>query len=405
MKQSASVRVLTYIRRTFCAAFVLAIVGIACLGTEASGDGERGPGILDEAILFGQSAVFSGPSRELGLEMRRGIEAAFREANQAGGVHGRELRLKTLDDSYESDYAYHTTKRLIEKERVFALIGAVGTPTSEVASPVAHEAGVPFLAPLTGAEFLRDPALDNVVNLRASYYQETEEMVARLTEDLGITRVAVFYQDDSFGQNGLEGVRMALERRGLEPVGAWHYQRNSGAVRHLISDMVAADPEAVVMIGTQDAVADTIKLVRRDMDPVFMTISFAGGAALADALGEDGHGVYVTQVAPFPEDTSLPLVARYHAALASYDPQAEPGFVSLEGYLAGRLAIFGLEACGRELSRSCFLDALHDMEVIDVDGFRLSYGDGDNQGSDAVFLTVIGPDGEYRQVEKLDITN
>jgi len=389
------------------AALVLAVAGIACLGTEAASDGERGPGISDDEILFGQSAVFSGPAKELGLEMRRGIEAAFREANRAGGVHGRELRLKTLDDSYESDYAYHTTKRLIEKERVFALIGEVGTPTSQVASPLAHEAGVPFLAPLTGAEFLRDPALDNVVNVRASYYQETEEMVARLTGDLGITRVAVFYQDDSFGRNGLEGVRMALERRGLEPVGEWHYQRNSGAVRHLISDIVAADPEAVLMIGTQDAVSDAIKLVHRDLDPVFMTISFAGGAALADELGDDGLGVYVTQVVPFPEDTSIPLVARYQAALAAYDPQAEPepGFVSLEGYLAGRLAIFGLEVCGRELSRECFMDALHTSEAIDIGGFRLQYGEGDNQGSDEVFLTAIGPDGMYRQVERLAPAN
>ncbi len=149
--------------------------------------------------------------------MRLGILAAFHEANQAGGVHGRELQLKTIDDAYDPDLAFHTTQWLIEKVQVFALIGAVGTPTSRVASPVAHAVGIPFLAPLTGAEFLRDPALDNVLNLRASYHQETEEMVARLTEDLGLTRVAVFYQDDAFGRDGLEGVRLALERRGLDP--------------------------------------------------------------------------------------------------------------------------------------------------------------------------------------------
>ena len=389
---------------TVAAALLIAIAGIACAGADPAASTDGGlssPGITDDQVLFGQSAVFSGPSRELGREMRLGIQVAFYEANQSGGVHGRQLKLKTLDDSYETEYAFHTTKLLIEKDRVFALIGAVGTPTSRVASPLAHDAGVPFLAPFTGAEFLRDPALDNVVNVRASYYQETEEMVARLTEDLGITRVAVLYQDDAFGADGLEGVRRALASRGLEPVGASHYQRNSGAVRSATSEIVASDPEAVIIIGASDSVATTIEFARKDIDPVFLTVSFGGGKALAKALGRDGAGVYVTQVVPFPEDAGIPVVARYHAALSNYNPNAEPGYVSLEGYLAGRLAIFGLEACGRDFSRECFIDALHTTGAIDIDGFQLQYGPDDNQGSDRVFLSMIGPDGKYRQVEKL----
>ena len=403
-----------------CVALLIVVAGLACANSQppvesANGQGgspapasastaqggETDPGISDEEILFGQSAVFSGPSMALGKGMRLGIEAAFHEVNRKGGVHGRELRLRTIDDSYETDYAFHTTKWLIEKKKVFALIGAVGTPTALVSSPVAHEAGVPFLAPFTGGEFLRDPALDNVVNVRASYYQETEEIVDRLTEDLGITRVAVFHQDDSFGANGLEGVRQALERRGLEPVGSWSYRRNSGAVRQAASRIVEADPEALIMIGVEDAVATAIELVHREIRPVFVTTSFVGGAALSEALGNDGRGVYVTQVVPFPEDTSLPLVARYQAALADYNPEAVPGFVSLEGYLAGRLSIFGLEACGRDLSRRCFLDTLRTSEAIDMDGFPLKYSADDNQGSDEVFLTVIDGDGKYRQVETM----
>ena len=159
---------------------------------------EGDPGIFDDRILFGQSAAFTGPTGEPGTEMRLGIQAAFHEANQNGGVYGRELELETLNDSYETDFAFANTQTLIEKNQVFALIGAVGTPTSRAASPLADAAGVPFIAPFTGAEFLRDPELDNVFNLRASYFQETEEMVARLTEDLAVTRVAVLYQDDSY---------------------------------------------------------------------------------------------------------------------------------------------------------------------------------------------------------------
>ena len=190
-----------------------------------------------------------------------------------------------MNVAYDPDLAFHVTQRLIEKVQVFALIGAVVTLTSRVAFPVARTAGVPFVAPFTGAEFLRDPALNNVVNLRASYYQETEEMIARLTEDLGVTRVAVFYQDDSFGKDGLGGMRMGLERRGQEPIGSWHYERSSGAVRRASSEIVEANPEAVVMIGKQEAVATAIKLVHRDLHPVFMTVSFVGGRGPGERAG------------------------------------------------------------------------------------------------------------------------
>ena len=175
------------------------------------------PGVTDDRILFGQSAAFSGLAEELGVNMRLGIRAAFKEANLAGGVHGRQLELVSLDDSYEPDAAITNTTRLIYEDKVFALIGAVGTPTSRSATPIAREAGVPYIAPFTGAAFLRDPEWPNIVNLRASYNQETEEMVARLIGDLGITRIAVMYQDDSYGRAGYRGVRQALELRNMTP--------------------------------------------------------------------------------------------------------------------------------------------------------------------------------------------
>ena len=380
------------------ALFMVALAGTACL--ERAGIGGRVPGVSEDQVLFGQSAVMSGPSQGLGKGMRLGIETAFFDANQAGGIHGRQLKLKSLDDGYELDYAIHTTEWLIETEQVFALIGGVGTPTSRVAAPLAQDSGVPFVGAYTGAEFLRDPALDNVINVRASYYQEAEQMVRLLTEHLEITHVGVLYQDDSFGWNGVEGIRQALERRALEPHGLWRYQRNADVPEQVPAEIVAANPEAVIIIGTHRPIAATVEIIRREIDPIIMTVSFGGGAALAEALGKGGQGVYVTQVVPFPEDESLPLVARYQAALARYSPQAKPGFVSLEGYLVGRVAIFALEFCGPKVDRKCFMEALRTAEVIDVDGFRLEYGPGDNQGSDAVFLTVIRPDGKYRRVDR-----
>ena len=359
------------------------------------------PGVSDDSIRFGQSAALSGPAQELGSNMRLGILAAFHEANQAGGVHGRQLELSSLDDSYEPEAAIANTMQLIE-EGVFALIGAVGTPTSRSATPVAAAAAVPYVAPFTGAAFLRDPDWNNIINLRASYNQETEEMVARLTEDLGVERIGVMYQDDSYGRAGYSGALAALERRGMAPVAVGIYPRNTTAVKTGLLQLRRGDPQAVIVIGAYQPVAALISWSRfTGLDPVFMTVSFVGSNALARELGPDGEGVFVTQVVPFPTDTTLPIVQSYQAALRAYEPDAVPGFVSFEGYLAGRLAVAGLEGCGREVNRDCFLTNLSGALDINLDGFQLAYGDQDNQGSDAVFLTVIGSDGAYHPIARL----
>ena len=405
------------LRVVACAVIMLLAAQVSSIGCASSQQATRGSvagnqqdpsggsevqGVFDDRILFGQSAALSGPARQLGNDMRLGILASFNEVNQSGGVHGRRLEMESLDDGYESDAAMANTQLLIYEHEVFALIGAVGTPTSRAAFLSANSVGVPFLAPFTGAEFLRDPELDNILNLRASYFQETEEMVERLTEDLGITRVAVFYQDDFFGQAGLEGVTRALERRSLKTVATGFYGRNTVAVTAAVFHIVEGDPEAVIMVGAYEPVAKAIVAIRGEAAPVFMAISFVGGEALARELGAEGEGVYVTQVVPVPEDESVPVVTRYRAALQALDAEATPNFVSLEGYLAGRLAIAGLEGCGREVSQDCFLNAIRDADTIDIDGFPLQFGAKDNQGSDAVFVTVLGSDGVYRQVEKLE---
>ena len=358
------------------------------------------PGVFDDHVLFGQSAALSGPAQALGQGMRSGIEAAFHEQNQAGGIHGRMLELVTLDDRYEPGFAFANTRELVTQERVFALIGEVGTPTSRSVVPLAESQAVPFIAPFTGAGFLRDPELESVVNLRASYAQETEHMVERLVEDLGVTRVAVMYQNDSYGQSGLDGVLDALDRRGLRPVATWYYERNSSAVKAAVFHIADASPEAVIMIGAYQPVARAITLLRMDIDPIFMAVSFVGSNALAQELGDDAAGVYVTQVVPIPDDTETPVVAEYRSALSEVDPSASPGFVSLEGYLAGRLAIVALEACGADVTRECFLDAFEELSPIDLSGISLQYGPGDNQGSDEVLLTVID-DGRFVPVASL----
>ena len=372
------------------------LLGAACQTVAISTN--QVPGVSENEVLFGQSAVLTGPSQYLGTSMRLGIETAFHEANQSGGVHGRYLSLKSMDDSYETEYAIHATTHLIEKDRVFALIGAVGTPTSWGALPIAQAEGVPFITPFTGAEFLRDPSLKNVINLRASYYQESERIVDYLTGQDGIDRIGVFYQNDSFGTAGLSGVRRALDRRGMEIFDTWQYERNAGGVDDAASEIIAAKPDAVVMFGTPEAVANLVKLVRKEADPRFATVSFAGGKALTNKLGENGKDIFVTQVVPFYDDSQLPVVASYNTALRAYNPSASPDFVSLEGYLAGRLAIRLLDTCGPDLTRRCFVESALSEGEIDLDGLILKYSVGDNQGLDEVYLTMLDESGEYQLI-------
>jgi len=243
---------------------------------------------------------------------------------------------------------------------VFGLIGAVGTPTSRAALPLADAQNVPFVGAFTGAQLLRGADQDNVLNVRASYHDETERIVQHL-ERAGKTRVAVLYQNDSYGLDGLVGVRKALENRAMTLASSWYYPRNTRAVQQAAYRIAGAEPDAVIIIGAHAPAAELIRQLRLRLedDPIFMAVSFVGSNALKNELaklGEPTSDVYVTQVAPLPTDENDQLIAAYRAALSTHDADAEPGFISLEGYLAGRLAIERLDACGRDVNRECFLN-------------------------------------------------
>ena len=388
-------------RRSLLAA--AALLSLATLPAAGEENPTATGSVQPTEYLFGQSAALSGPASALGTGMRLGLLAAFEEINRVGGVYGRRLTLTSLDDAYEPEAAITNTRELIEKHDVFALVGAIGTPTSRAAQPVTSDAGVPYIAPFTGAEFLREagePA--NVVNVRASYFQETAEIVARLTSDLGIRRIGIFYQDDSYGRAGLDGVRRGLDAHGLTLAAEVDYPRNTESVKIPLLDLRRFNPEAVIIIGAYKPAATLIRWARKlNFNPVFVNISFVGTSALAQELGSAGRGVYITQVVPFPGDRSVPVVAGYQEALSAIAPESEPGFVSLEGYLAGRLVAEGLRRAGPESTPTSFLTTLRQTPSIDLGGFQLGYGPADNQGSDRVWLTVIDRNGQVRPVPRM----
>ena len=359
-------------------------------------------GVNPDRILFGQVAALEGPSSALGQGMRQGILAAFAEVNAKGGVHGRKLELISRDDGYDPDRSIEATIKLIQEDRVFALIGAVGTPTTASAVPITHDWNVPFIAPFTGAAFLRAPELSNVVNIRASYKAEAEAWIEHLTKDLHLSRIAIFYQDDAFGRDGLAGVKLALEKRHLELASEGTFERNTSAVGAALRALRRAEPEAVIMVGPYGPCAEFIKRAHKsNFYPIFANISFVGASTLAQELGPEGKGVLVSEVVPFPWDRSVPVVADYLDAEKAFNPRLQPDFISLEGYLAGRLVAAVLELAGPEPTRAEWLRLINDIGRFDIGGDIMTFGSKAQDSPPKVFLTVIQADGSFRAIDRL----
>ena len=348
----------------------------------------------DGPIILGQSSALTGPAKNLGIEMRAGLLAAFGYINDSGGVNGREIHLISLDDGYEPDKAVQNTRRLINDDDVFLLIGEVGTPTSKAVVPIAEVHEIPFFAPFTGAELLRTPFRKYVINVRASYYQEMEEIASYLVDKMGFERISCFYQNDSYGFSGLQGIEQALERRGMELVSKASYERNTLAVMGSLREIYRADPQAVVLVGAYTACAEFIKLSKIKVNPdiTFCNISFVGTESLKEALGSYGENVIVSQVVPDPQDDSIGLVREYQESMKRYQHDALRSFTSLEGYIAGKLFAAIARAVPNELTREAFISTMHEVGTFDLGGLILTFADDDHQGLDTINLTSIYPE-------------
>ena len=356
------------------------------------------PGFADknskkDPIVLGQSCALTGPSRNLGIEMRAGLLAAFAEENQKGGIAGREIVLLTKDDGYEPYRAVQNTRVFIDNEKVFLLIGEVGTPTSEAVVAITEKEGIPFFAPLSGAEFLRTPLKKSVINIRGSYFQEMEKVVSYFVDTLRLQRISCFYQNDSFGLAGLNGAEIALQKRGLKLISTGTYERNTVAVLGGMKDIYRQEPEAVLLIGTYAACVEFIKLskLRYNDNLLFSNISFVGSSSLQKALAEFGRNVFISQVVPFPWNSEIPLIREYVMALDTYQHDSSPDFTSLEGYIAGRLFVAVARQVKGELSRENFIRTIEEVGRFDLGGIILEFGPQDHQGMDAIHLTSIFP--------------
>lgn len=376
---------------------LLLFAGLLLGGIPGAALGESG--VTNSQIVLGMSTALSGPSSFLGTSFKTGVDLYIRKVNEEGGVSGRKIKLIAYDDGYEPSKAVPNAEKLIKEDGVFLMIGNVGTPTAMAIKPIITREKVPLFAPFTGAEPLRNPVVRYILNYRASYYQEAEEFVKGMVDVLGHRKVGVFYQDDAFGRVVLEGTRIALKKRGLEPAGLGNYPRNTEDIGKGLADVMAAKPEAVVMVGTYAACAKfIIEGKNKGFKPVYMNVSFVGPDKMAELLGSSGEGVVVTQVVP-PHDSDLPAVSEYRSLLRKYFPDSRPNFVSLEGFLAMKVFVEGAKRAGKNLTRESFIDAVEGVTGLDIGaGNTISFSAGNHQGSQKVYPTVIRG-GKYQLIK------
>lgn len=351
-------------------------------------------GIGDNRILIGQSAALSGPAAELGREMQLGAKVYLDALNAQGGVNERKIELISLDDGYEPERAAENTRKLINEHKVFALFGYVGTPTSLAALPIFTENQVPFIGAFTGAEALRTPFNRHIFNVRASYFDETERIVEQLVTT-GVRNIAVFYQNDTYGKAGLEGVERALKKRNLELGVTATVERNSNDVKAAVQTLLKASPDAVIQISAYASCAALIREMRKSGSfASFYNVSFVGSRALANELGPDAAGVVISQVVPLPWGGIEPVVRDYQKAMQRAG-HTDYSFTSLEGYIAARVMVEGLRRAGRNLTRDGLISALESMNNHDAGGFAISFSPRNHNGSSYVDLTILSRNGRF----------
>ncbi len=352
-------------------------------------------GLSDDRILIGSSLALNGHAGYLGTQTIHGALAYLNHVNAQGGIHGRQIKVIKYDDGYDPPRCVTNTQKLIIKDKVFALFCYVGTPTTVKILPLIEEARIPVLGMFTGANALREPLNRYLINVRASYYQETGAAVKHLVEEMKLTRIAVFYQYDAYGFDGLKGTEIALRSYGLVPVETGTYIRGTQDVEEGLEKITAAQAEAVVMIGTYEPCAKFIRLAKsKNFAPVFYNVSFVGADELARLVGQIDATIIVTQVVPPPEvyhtQKDLWGAGEYIELLKKYFPLDRPNFVSLEGYINARVLVEGLKRAGKNLDREKFIKAIESIQELDlgIDN-PLSFSRWDHQGLERVYFTQL----------------
>ena len=368
-----------------------ALVLLVTLGIVSSSASAETPGVSKNSILIGSCSALEGPARFLGNQIVLGATAYLHSVNDEGGVFGRKVQLLAFDDGYDPEKAPACFQRMVT-DGVFALGFFVGTPTAKVYVPMAQEAKIPVVGLFTGAQMLYEPLKHYIINVRASYYDETLEQVDKLW-DVNVHKVGVIYQNDAFGKTVLEGVKLALEKHHAVPAALGTFERNTLDVDAGLKEVMAARPEAVVVVGPYAPVAAIVKKAHAaDWRPLFLTVSFVGTEEFIKEAGSDAEATIITQVVPPYDHADYPTVALYRKTLGKYYPATPLSFVSFEGFVDAMVLVEGLKRAGEDLTREKFIaaiESIHNMNLGLGSLLVLNYSTANHKGFDRVYPTVV----------------
>src|SRR5262245_13190362 len=353
-------------------------------------------GAFAQAIVIGQSAPLTGSNKELGEDIRDGALAYFKKVNDAGGIHGRKIELVTLDDANDTKKSEANTKTLLESHQPIALFGYASATLSRPALPHVEAAKLAFFAPFTGADPMRK-FNRYVYNHRASYADELEKIVEHYTT-IGLKRFAVLHYDDAVGKENFNAVDRALKARNLSSVAIASVERTQTDFAKEIAAILRADPEVVITTTLYKTTAEFVKGVRKEgASTQFVSTSFAGSTALANALGSAGLGVAMSQVVPSHLKRSIPVVREYQAAMEALHNRRDFSYTSLESYIAAKVLVDGLRRAGAQPTREKLLAALDSIQNYDVGGYFVSFSPTNHNGSNFVALSILGRDLAFRE--------
>jgi branched-chain amino acid transport system substrate-binding protein len=371
---------------------LLAALVAAALAAPAVALGQGAAGV----IVVGQSAPLSGSNKDLGTDIRNGALAYFKRVNDAGGVNGRKIELVSLDDANDTKRSEANTKQLLESNNPIALYGYGSATLSRPALPLVEAAKIPFVAPFTGADPMRK-FNRYVYNHRASYADELEKIVEHYTT-FGIKRFAVLHYDDAVGKENFGAVDRALKTRNLAPVAVASVTRTQTDFAKELAAVAKSNPDVVILTTLYKTSADFIKgMKKQGVGAQFVSTSFAGSTALANALGADGLGVAMAQVVPSYLKRSIPVVREYQAAMEATLGKKEYSYTSLESYIAAKVLVEGLRRAGAQPTREKVLAALDGISNYDVGGYLVSFSPTNHNGSSFVSLSILGRDLAFRE--------
>ena len=371
--------------RTGFAAFVLGL----CVQSAHAEDG-----ITKDTILIGQAAGFTGSVAGAVKEQTAGARAYIDAVNASGGVHGRKIVLESLDDGFDAKKTPEVTRQLIEDKKVFALFLFRGTPNTEAAYPVAAKANVPLIAPSTGAQSMYSPPRKYLFPVRASYHSETTAIVNHLVS-IGVKKIAVMYDDATFGKDVLTGVQNAMKEKNMTASATVSYERGTVKIENAVKQIAANDPQAVIMAAAVDSgSAFVAQMKAQDRNPMFFTLSNLSANSFIKALGPNGNGVVISQVSPYPFAVTSPIAAEFIKAVKGR-PDVLPSYASIEGFIGAKVLIEGLRRAGPQPTREKLIKGLESMNRVDLGGIFVTYGPDDRTGTTFVDLTVVSKDGKF----------